>query len=101
MFKTACIYDAVPKKRGPKTDVLESLLKRVNGLERRLAHEKEANSSSSEAAESSDATQKTPEQASDNATSASPTIRADSQPAASQEQPTDSIHVEMRNSTYV
>ena len=28
--------DAVPKKRGPKTDVLEALLKRVDGLEARL-----------------------------------------------------------------
>jgi len=28
--------DAVPKKRGPKTDVLEALLKRVDGLERSL-----------------------------------------------------------------
>ncbi|KAL5000647.1 type I 3-dehydroquinase-domain-containing protein [Aspergillus recurvatus] len=28
--------DAVPKKRGPKTDVLEALLKRVDGLEKRL-----------------------------------------------------------------
>jgi hypothetical protein len=26
----------VPKKRGPKTDVLEALLKRVDGLEKRL-----------------------------------------------------------------
>ncbi|KHN96142.1 uncharacterized protein MAM_05990 [Metarhizium album ARSEF 1941] len=33
--------DAVPKKRGPKTDVLEALLKRVDGLEARL---KEKNS---------------------------------------------------------
>lgn len=32
--------DAVPKKRGPKTDVLEALLKRVDGLERRLQEEK-------------------------------------------------------------
>ena len=32
--------DAVPKKRGPKTDVLEALLKRVDGLERRLQDEK-------------------------------------------------------------
>lgn len=31
--------DAVPKKRGPKTDVLEALLKRVNGLEKRLKDE--------------------------------------------------------------
>jgi hypothetical protein len=28
--------DAIPKKRGPKTDVLEALLKRVDGLEQRL-----------------------------------------------------------------
>ncbi|KAI7076192.1 hypothetical protein KC352_g41988, partial [Hortaea werneckii] len=32
--------DAIPKKRGPKTDVLEALLKRVNGLEKRLKDEK-------------------------------------------------------------
>ena len=30
------LVDAVPKKRGPKTDVLEALLKRVDGLEKRL-----------------------------------------------------------------
>ncbi|KAJ0414970.1 type I 3-dehydroquinase-domain-containing protein [Aspergillus carlsbadensis] len=30
------MVDAVPKKRGPKTDVLEALLKRVDGLEKRL-----------------------------------------------------------------
>jgi hypothetical protein len=29
----------VPKKRGPKTDVLEALLKRVDGLEKRLHSE--------------------------------------------------------------
>ncbi|KAL5340023.1 type I 3-dehydroquinase-domain-containing protein [Aspergillus crustosus] len=29
-------YNAIPKKRGPKTDVLEALLKRVDGLEKRL-----------------------------------------------------------------
>lgn len=28
--------DAVPKKRGPKTEVLEELLKRIDGLEKRL-----------------------------------------------------------------
>lgn len=32
--------DAIPKKRGPKTDVLEALLKRVDGLEKRLQDEK-------------------------------------------------------------
>ncbi|KAI5284122.1 hypothetical protein KEM54_001577 [Ascosphaera aggregata] len=31
--------DAVPKKRGPKTDVLEALIKRVDGLEKRLKEE--------------------------------------------------------------
>ncbi|KAI7010404.1 hypothetical protein KC362_g16945, partial [Hortaea werneckii] len=40
VFNVACIYDAIPKKRGPKTDVLEALLKRVNGLEKRLKDEK-------------------------------------------------------------
>lgn len=33
--------DAVPKKRGPKTDVLEALLKRVDGLEAKLKSKKE------------------------------------------------------------
>ncbi|CZT20939.1 related to nitrate assimilation regulatory protein nirA [Ramularia collo-cygni] len=39
VFNSTCVYDAVPKKRGPKTDVLEALLKRVNGLEKRLKDE--------------------------------------------------------------
>lgn len=39
------IPDAVPKKRGPKTDVLEALLKRVDGLEKRLHHEKKSSNS--------------------------------------------------------
>ncbi|SPQ20958.1 9a50127e-daad-41df-8c6c-48425dfc66be [Thermothielavioides terrestris] len=34
------MVDAVPKKRGPKTDVLEALLKRVDGLEARLKEKK-------------------------------------------------------------
>jgi hypothetical protein len=38
------VVDAVPKKRGPKTDVLEALLKRVDGLERRLKDEKKSHS---------------------------------------------------------
>lgn len=40
-----CPIDAVPKKRGPKTDVLEALLKRVDGLEAKLK-EKNAESGS-------------------------------------------------------
>ncbi|KAJ5813961.1 uncharacterized protein N7503_000711 [Penicillium pulvis] len=40
VFQSACVYDAIPKKRGPKTDVLEALLKRVDGLEKRLQDEK-------------------------------------------------------------
>ncbi|KAF8470709.1 fungal-specific transcription factor domain-containing protein, partial [Kalaharituber pfeilii] len=43
-FQCACVYDAIPKKRGPKTEVLEELLKRVSGLEKRLQEEKELNS---------------------------------------------------------
>lgn len=42
--KTDTGLDAVPKKRGPKTDVLEALLKRVDGLERRLKDEKKSHS---------------------------------------------------------
>ncbi|EED23703.1 fungal specific transcription factor, putative [Talaromyces stipitatus ATCC 10500] len=48
VFQCPCIYDAVPKKRGPKTDVLEALLKRVDGLERRLQEESTAASSTGE-----------------------------------------------------
>ncbi|KAF2196346.1 hypothetical protein GQ43DRAFT_262201 [Delitschia confertaspora ATCC 74209] len=44
VFACPCIYDAVPKKRGPKTDVLEALLKRVDGLERRLHAEGKSDS---------------------------------------------------------
>ena len=71
VFNCACIYgalsrvvvgiavdtkcsDAVPKKRGPKTDVLEALLKRVNGLEERLKDEKKAESESVDSGEPSD-----------------------------------------------
>ena len=38
----------MPKKRGPKTDVLEALLKRVDGLEKRLKDEKKPGSSKDE-----------------------------------------------------
>ncbi|RAL58988.1 hypothetical protein DID88_009017 [Monilinia fructigena] len=48
VFQCPCIYDAVPKKRGPKTDVLEALLKRVDGLERKLRDEKKSNSPNNE-----------------------------------------------------
>lgn len=39
------LLDAVPKKRGPKTDVLEALLKRVDGLEKRLHSEGKSDAS--------------------------------------------------------
>lgn len=45
VFQCPCIYDAVPKKRGPKTDVLEALLKRVDGLEQQLKDQKKTDSS--------------------------------------------------------
>ncbi|RYP26575.1 hypothetical protein DL767_007973 [Monosporascus sp. MG133] len=45
VFQCPCIYDAVPKKRGPKTDVLEALLKRVDGLEARLKDQKNSDTS--------------------------------------------------------
>lgn len=47
VFQCACIYDAVPKKRGPKTDVLEALLKRVDGLEQKLKEAKKPDDSPS------------------------------------------------------
>ncbi|KAJ3578999.1 hypothetical protein NPX13_g1569 [Xylaria arbuscula] len=42
---------AVPKKRGPKTDVLEALLKRVDGLEAQLKDQKKTQGSSPTAEE--------------------------------------------------
>ncbi|KAI1810536.1 hypothetical protein GGS20DRAFT_174910 [Poronia punctata] len=42
VFQCPCVYDAVPKKRGPKTDVLEALLKRVDGLEAQLKAKKKS-----------------------------------------------------------
>ncbi|KAH7324507.1 fungal-specific transcription factor domain-containing protein [Stachybotrys elegans] len=55
VFQCPCIYDAVPKKRGPKTDVLEALLKRVDGLEAKLKEKnaQEQSSSSGAVAEAS------------------------------------------------
>lgn len=54
--------DAIPKKRGPKTDVLEALLKRVNGLEKRLKDEK--GDGSPEAGKSTDETNEVNEEGS-------------------------------------
>ncbi|EPS42416.1 hypothetical protein H072_3652 [Dactylellina haptotyla CBS 200.50] len=36
VFHCECIYDAVPRKRGPKTELLEDLLRRIGHLEKRL-----------------------------------------------------------------
>lgn len=32
-----CLYDAVPRKKGPNTEVLKQMLKRIDGLEKKLA----------------------------------------------------------------
>ncbi|KAI2606374.1 uncharacterized protein GGS25DRAFT_533440 [Hypoxylon fragiforme] len=48
VFQSPCIYDAIPKKRGPKTDVLEALLKRVDGLEAQLKDHRTTDVSPSE-----------------------------------------------------
>lgn len=45
---TNLFLDAIPKKRGPKTDVLEALLKRVDGLEKKLQDGKRPLSPSNE-----------------------------------------------------
>ncbi|KAI5802050.1 fungal-specific transcription factor domain-containing protein [Pyronema domesticum] len=54
-----CKSYAVPKKRGPKTEVLEELLKRIDGLEKRLGESEGSNGggrgSKSPGAESSNA----------------------------------------------
>ncbi|KAF2967633.1 hypothetical protein GQX73_g5930 [Xylaria multiplex] len=42
----SCRKHAVPKKRGPKTDVLEALLKRVDGLEAQLKDQKKTGGNS-------------------------------------------------------
>lgn len=60
------LEDAVPKKRGPKTDVLEALLKRVDGLEARLKDKKTEPDSES------------PENAAENAPEASTSTQATS-----------------------
>ncbi|KAH8156762.1 hypothetical protein CIB48_g11485 [Xylaria polymorpha] len=48
---------AVPKKRGPKTDVLEALLKRVDGLEAQLKDQKKMSGNSKAAEEPPSANQ--------------------------------------------
>lgn len=47
--------DAVPKKRGPKTDVLDALLKRVDGLEAKLREKNAEQASPTASAEASEA----------------------------------------------
>ena len=66
-YRANTLPDAVPKKRGPKTDVLEALLKRVDGLEKRLHSEgksdelvEELNSAIHDAADSSRASRTSP-----------------------------------------
>jgi len=53
--RTHITLDAVPKKRGPKTDVLEALLKRVDGLEKRLKTEEKDASTAIPSRENADA----------------------------------------------
>ncbi|CAH0059252.1 unnamed protein product [Clonostachys solani] len=59
VFQCPCIYDAVPKKRGPKTDVLDALLKRVDGLEAKLREKNAEQVSSSSSAEPTTAVKET------------------------------------------
>lgn len=69
------IPDATPKKRGPKTDVLEALLKRVNGLEKRLKDENKPGAADESAID--DSTSSIPE-------TAGPATEIDNTAAASQ-----------------
>ncbi|KAM3511404.1 hypothetical protein MY11210_004954 [Beauveria gryllotalpidicola] len=74
LFQCPCIYDAVPKKRGPKTDVLEALLKRVDGLEAKLK-EKNAEDGTDTGAESSEAQSAETEEAGSSETHEPPSKR--------------------------
>lgn len=72
--------DAVPKKRGPKTDVLEALLKRVDGLEAKLKEKKDQ-----PAASTADSTTVMPTSATAAAAGASsPTTASTQDPSTSQ-----------------
>lgn len=55
-YRSNISVDAVPKKRGPKTDVLEALLKRVDGLEKKLKEEKKSHSPKDDASGTTDET---------------------------------------------
>ncbi|KAM0457706.1 hypothetical protein ACHAPV_006601 [Trichoderma viride] len=77
VFQCPCVYDAVPKKRGPKTDVLEALLKRVDGLEAKL---KEKNAESEQPSSSESTTQEP--QAAESATKRQPAERDAAEPVA-------------------
>lgn len=72
------LIDAVPKKRGPKTDVLEALLKRVDGLEAKL---KEKNAESEQPPSSSESTAQEPP-AAESSTKRQPAERDAAEPVA-------------------
>lgn len=72
------LIDAVPKKRGPKTDVLEALLKRVDGLEAKL---KEKNAESEQPPSSSESTTQEPP-AAETSTKRQPAERDAAEPVA-------------------
>ncbi|OTB16439.1 hypothetical protein K445DRAFT_316716 [Daldinia sp. EC12] len=80
VFQCPCIYDAVPKKRGPKTDVLEALLKRVDGLEAQLKDHKKA--------DALPGTEKLPHANTEEASSSSRPAGDDSEPGPRSKRPT-------------
>lgn len=45
--KCDCLYDASPRKKGPNTEVLKQMLKRIDGLEKRLAEKESPQSQAS------------------------------------------------------
>ncbi|KAI0543907.1 fungal-specific transcription factor domain-containing protein [Xylaria curta] len=84
VFQCPCIYDAVPKKRGPKTDVLEALLKRVDGLEAQLKDQKKTLGSSPTTEEplsaKTEASDDNPEAPASGSTPPAPTTTSEPQP---------------------
>lgn len=96
------LSDAIPKKRGPKTDMLEALLKRVDGLERRLQDEINPAASASSSAKKLSDDQQQPLLPADDASASSRVSRAaalDSSSASSLFSPVDP-HASYREDLY-
>ncbi|EFX03274.1 fungal specific transcription factor domain containing protein [Grosmannia clavigera kw1407] len=87
-YRTVAI-DAVPKKRGPKTDVLEALLKRVDGLEQQLKDKKKEDHSNEDESGSSGTSK------SGSGNGPSPSAENDATASSSVDDVPDTIHADV------